>query len=200
MFLDRLQRLCQQTMCHSDNAVAQAVINQEAEHRLLAAFINELVGTAGRHVQLQMLKTIDKALNMAIIATNADKEEKASVRDDQGSNIRVFTVGGDHGETQDKRYDRPRGKIQWSRGRGAGSQHRAGPTQYPGVSRTHSYRTDSRNSVQPENQVRATGGGAASGPRNSNDRYCASRPRGVNLGGIQCYSCGLFGHICSTCP
>jgi hypothetical protein len=99
MFLDRLRRLYQQTIRHSDNAVEQAVINQEAERGLLAAFINGLVGTAGRHVRLQMPKTIDKALNMAIIATNADKEEKVSVRDDWGSNIRVFTVGCDSGET-----------------------------------------------------------------------------------------------------
>jgi hypothetical protein len=54
----------------------QAVINQEAERRLIAAFINGLTGVPGKQIRLQMPKTIDKALNMAIIATNAEKEEK----------------------------------------------------------------------------------------------------------------------------
>ena len=41
MFLDRLRRLCQRTVRTSENAVDQAVIHQEADRRLLAAFINE---------------------------------------------------------------------------------------------------------------------------------------------------------------
>jgi hypothetical protein len=51
---------------------AQGVINQEAERRLLAAFINGLVGAPGKQVRLQMPETIDKALSMAIITTNAE--------------------------------------------------------------------------------------------------------------------------------
>jgi hypothetical protein len=50
-----------------------------------------------------MSGNVDKALRVAIIETNAVRKEKASVRDDRGSNIRVFTVGGNHGETRDKR-------------------------------------------------------------------------------------------------
>ena len=46
-FLGRLQRLCQRTIQRSENAVEQAVINQEAD-RLLAAFINGLIGTLGK--------------------------------------------------------------------------------------------------------------------------------------------------------
>jgi len=49
MFLDRLRKLCQWTIRISDNAVEQAVINQEADRRLLAAFIN---GLPGKHVRL----------------------------------------------------------------------------------------------------------------------------------------------------
>jgi len=38
MFLDRLRKLCQRTIRSSDNPVEQA-INQEADRKLLAAFI-----------------------------------------------------------------------------------------------------------------------------------------------------------------
>jgi hypothetical protein len=70
------------------------VINREADKRLLAAFINGLIGVSGRQVNLQMSDTIDKALNMAIIATNADKEDRTSQREDRGQNRQVFAVGG----------------------------------------------------------------------------------------------------------
>jgi len=44
MFLDRLRELCQRTVRTSENAVEQAVLNQEADRRLIAAFINGLIG------------------------------------------------------------------------------------------------------------------------------------------------------------
>ena len=40
LFLDRLRKLCQWAISSSSNPVEQTVINQEAERRLLAAFIN----------------------------------------------------------------------------------------------------------------------------------------------------------------
>ena len=92
VFLDRLRKMSQRTFRSSANPVEQAVINQEAERRLLAAFINGLIGAPGNQVRLQMPDTIDKALNMAIIATNAEREEKTSARDDRGTNVRVFTM------------------------------------------------------------------------------------------------------------
>ena len=44
VFLDRLRKLCQRTIRSSGNPVEQAIINQEAERRLLASFINGLIG------------------------------------------------------------------------------------------------------------------------------------------------------------
>ena len=44
IFLDPLRKMCQRTIRSSDNPVEQAVINQEADKRLLAAFINGLKG------------------------------------------------------------------------------------------------------------------------------------------------------------
>ena len=84
VFLDRLRKLCQRTILGSNDPVEQAVINREADRRLLAAFINGLTGVPGRQVRLQMPDTIDKAMNMAIIATHADTEDRALQREDGG--------------------------------------------------------------------------------------------------------------------
>jgi len=85
VFLDRLRKLCQRTIGSSANPVEQAVINREAERRLLAAFINGLIGAVGKQVTMLIPENIDKALNMAIVATNAEREEKVSGRKDRGS-------------------------------------------------------------------------------------------------------------------
>jgi hypothetical protein len=82
VFLDRLRKFCQGSIRSSNNPVEQAVINQEADRRILAAFINGLTGTPGGQVRLQMFETIEIVLNMAIIATNTEREEKAITRED----------------------------------------------------------------------------------------------------------------------
>jgi hypothetical protein len=84
VFLDRLRKLCQRTIHSSDNPVEQGVINKEAEKRLSAAFIDGLIGAVGKQIRMHMPENIDKALNMAIAATTAEKEEKATGRDDRG--------------------------------------------------------------------------------------------------------------------
>jgi hypothetical protein len=61
VFLDRLRKLCQRMIRRTENAVEQAVINQEADRRLLAAFINGLIGKPGKHIRLQMPENTDKA-------------------------------------------------------------------------------------------------------------------------------------------
>ena len=185
LFLDRLRKLCQRTIRNSNNPVEQAVINQEAERRLLAAFINGLIGAPERQVGLQLPDNIDKALNMAIIATKAEKEEKASVREDRGKSARVFKVGGSRGgipgDRSGNRYEKPRGKFQWSGNRGAWSQHGAGPTQ----NSTRVDGNDSRTSMGSENQTRTIEGVPASGPKNDDDRCAPRRPRGS-----LCFNCG----------
>ena len=188
--------MCQRTVRSSDNPVEQAVINQEAERSLLAAFINGLIGASGNQVRLQMPETIDKALNMAIVATNAEREEKTFTQDDRGTNARVFTVGGSRENIGRNAYNKPRGKFQWSGNRGAGSQPQVRQTQYSGrVDGTYSDRTDSRTAMPSENHARTIGGGAASGPKNDDDRCAPRRPHD-----IRCFNCGLLGHIRSSCP
>ena len=117
VFLDRLRKLCQRTIHSSNDPVEQTVINREADRRLLAAFINGLIGVPGRQVRLQMPDTIDKAMNMAIIATHADTEDRALQREDRGVNRRVFGVRDDRVETPLRNDSRPRGKFQWSENR-----------------------------------------------------------------------------------
>jgi hypothetical protein len=83
MYLDRLRILCQRTIQQGGTPEEQIVLNREANRRLLAAFINGLAGVPGRHVRTQMPDTLDKALNMAIIATQAEKSERSNLRDDR---------------------------------------------------------------------------------------------------------------------
>ena len=196
VFLDRLRKLYQQTDRSSAYPVEQAVI-QQADRRLLAAFINGLLGIAGKQVKMQMPRNIDKALNMAIIATNAEKDEKPLFnREHWGPNVRVFTVGGSRGNVPGHNYNRYEGPREKSRisNRGAWSQPKAGPIRYSGrVDGSYSYGIDSRTPGRSQGQGQTKGGGAESGPRNDDERY-APGPRG-----IQCYRCGQLGHIRSNC-
>jgi hypothetical protein len=81
-FLNRLWKLCQRTIRNSNNPVEQAAINQEADRRLLVAFINGLTGTPGRQFRLQTSEK-EKTLNMVIKATNAEKEDEALTHEDR---------------------------------------------------------------------------------------------------------------------
>ena len=53
-----------------------------------------------------MPDTIDKALNMAIVATNADREDRTS-RKYRGVNKRVYAVGGIREDVGFRKEDRP---------------------------------------------------------------------------------------------
>jgi hypothetical protein len=95
--------------------VKQAVINQEADRRLLAAFINGMIEAPGKQVRLQMAETMDRALNMAIVATTAERKERSSARKNRGTSAKVFTVGDSRENTRDDRYGKPRGKVPMER-------------------------------------------------------------------------------------
>jgi hypothetical protein len=83
MYLDRLRKLCQRTVQQTENPVEPAILNREAEMRLLAAFISGLRGVPGKHVRIQMPDTIDRALNIEIVATNAEISERDGGREDR---------------------------------------------------------------------------------------------------------------------
>ena len=50
---------------------------------------------------------------MVIVATNAEREEKALGREERGTSAKVFTVGGNRDTTQGNKNVKPRKKFQW---------------------------------------------------------------------------------------
>jgi hypothetical protein len=112
MYLDRLRKLCQRTVQQTENPVEQAILKREADKRLLAAFISGLRGVPGKQVRLQMPDTIVRALNMAIVATNAEKSERDGERDEKVIRQRVFAVRGGRGNIQGPSVWNPRNKSQ----------------------------------------------------------------------------------------
>jgi hypothetical protein len=73
-FADRCRKLCQKTIRRVDNAVAQVVLNEEAERRLVAAYINGLRGVVGQQVKFNMPATMDQAVRLAITIENAERQ------------------------------------------------------------------------------------------------------------------------------
>jgi hypothetical protein len=124
---------------------------------------------------MQIPETIDKALHMAIVATNAEQEEKASARKDWGKNDRIFAVGSNREDVparRHERYEKPRDdKTQWSGSQGS-YPLRGGPTQSSrGGDGTHSRnRTDDRTPVHSEYKGGTREVGAKSGPKADDDR------------------------------
>jgi DNA-binding MurR/RpiR family transcriptional regulator len=49
IYSGHLRKLCQRTVQQTENPVEQAILNREAEKRLLEAFISGLNGVPGRH-------------------------------------------------------------------------------------------------------------------------------------------------------
>ena len=66
-------------------SIVVMIVNRETDRRVLTAYINGLIGEPGLQVRPQMPDTIDKALNMAIVETNADREER-NLREERGVN------------------------------------------------------------------------------------------------------------------
>jgi hypothetical protein len=112
IYLDRLRKLGQRTVQQTGDPVEQAILNREADKILLAAFINGLSGVPGKQVRLQMPGTIDKAVNMAIVATNAERAERDQEKDERETRQSVFAVGGNRGNFQGRTVWNPRNKSQ----------------------------------------------------------------------------------------
>jgi len=141
-----------------------------------------------------MPENIDRALNMATIATNAEKEEKALGTVDWGNNARVFAVRGSRGNAPRNRYEKPRGKYKWSGTGGAVPKRNAGPVQYSSrVDGTYSDQTDNHTPTDAElwtgrrtklptdaGHRQAKGEGTMSGLRDGDGRQAPCRPYGIH--------------------
>jgi hypothetical protein len=75
VFGDRCRKLCQKTIRKVDNEVTQIILNEEAERRLVAAYINGLKGTVGQQVKFRMPVSTDEAVRLAITTENAEQQK-----------------------------------------------------------------------------------------------------------------------------
>jgi hypothetical protein len=57
-----------------DNEATQIILNEEAERRLVAAYINGLRGTVGQQVKFRMPATMDEAVWLAATIENAEQQ------------------------------------------------------------------------------------------------------------------------------
>ena len=68
-FADRCRRLCQKTIRRVEDEAIQRIINEEAERRLVAAYINGLAGLVGQQVRFRTPSTLEEAVEVAITVT-----------------------------------------------------------------------------------------------------------------------------------
>jgi hypothetical protein len=72
-FADRCRRLCQRTIRRVGDEATQRIINEEAERRLVAAYINGLGGIIGQQLRFRMPNTLDEAVEIAVTVSNAER-------------------------------------------------------------------------------------------------------------------------------
>jgi hypothetical protein len=75
-FSDRCRKMCHQTIRRVHDEETQRVINEEAERRLLAAYIHGLRGVVGQQVQFQMPSTMEQAVRIAVTIENVEKHKQ----------------------------------------------------------------------------------------------------------------------------
>ena len=73
-FPDRCRKLCQCTIRKVQDQEVQRIINEEAERRLLTAYIHGLRGVVGQQVQFQMPSAVGQAVKLAVTVENAEKQ------------------------------------------------------------------------------------------------------------------------------
>jgi DNA-binding MurR/RpiR family transcriptional regulator len=102
-FADRCRKLCQKTVRTVSDEVTQRIINEEAERRLVAAYINGLGGTVRQQVKFRMPNTLDEAGQVAITVINAERMRSTDTK-------RVFSAKRE--EFTGKRYRNERLDLQ----------------------------------------------------------------------------------------
>jgi len=78
----------------------QRVLNEEAERRLVAAYINGLAGLVGQQVRFRMLSTLEEAVEVAVTVSNAERMRTSDTRrvfntkrDSSSQGITCFNCG-----------------------------------------------------------------------------------------------------------
>jgi hypothetical protein len=159
-------------------------------------------------VRLQTSDKVERALNMAIIATNAEASERDGDRDNRSTRQTIFAIRGDHGNLQ--------GPNNWTpRVMKKGNSKRAyigltvfspPPASIPEV-KEHGkglapsglivglLQEGARHQILPEMGV----GLLQEGTRRQDGRTMTIVMRAATLMSIQCCNCGLYGYFRREC-
>jgi len=78
-FGDRCRKLCQRTIRKVQDEV-QKIINEEAECRLITAYIHGLKGIVGQQVQFQMATSMRQVVKLAVTVENVEKHRVGGSR------------------------------------------------------------------------------------------------------------------------
>ena len=73
-FGGRCRKLCQPTFRKVQDEELQRIIDEEAQRRLLAAYIHGLKVSVGQQVQFQMPTTMEQAVKLAVTVKNVEKQ------------------------------------------------------------------------------------------------------------------------------
>jgi hypothetical protein len=77
-------------LCTVSDEATQRIINEEAERRLVAAYINGLAGLVGQQVRFRMPSSLEEAVQVAITVSNAERVKQVDTK-------RVFSFKRDGG-------------------------------------------------------------------------------------------------------
>jgi hypothetical protein len=68
--------MCLRTIRKVNDEQTQRIINEEAEGRLLAAYVHGLRGIVGQQVQFQMPSTMEQAVRLSVTVENVEKHKQ----------------------------------------------------------------------------------------------------------------------------
>ena len=72
----RCRKLCHRTIRKVQDEGVQRIINEEAERRLLAAYIRGLRGVVGQQVEFEMPMKLEQAVKLAVTVENIQKHRQ----------------------------------------------------------------------------------------------------------------------------
>jgi len=74
-FADRCWALAQKLVCKVDDSQAQRIHQENAERKLLAAFVSGLIGMPGNQCRYSNPQNLQQALSIALTVEQAEKQD-----------------------------------------------------------------------------------------------------------------------------